>query len=111
MEGKVFINTAEARNEVVLPSANSSFSKVATMRTRDDELVINVFFLEVRFELGGAFVIQATVDGAKASLSKSLVHFFESGFDAMGGSVFEWDGKDVVAVVIVADKLIVVTLA
>ena len=57
MKGKVFVNAAEASDEMVLEGSDGAFSRVASMDIGWDELVVDVFVDEELFEKRGAFVV------------------------------------------------------
>ncbi len=69
MEGKVLVDTAQAGDEMILPRADCTFSRVAAMGARDDELVVNVLCNEKLFEKVGTFVVKALEGRAKSSLA------------------------------------------
>jgi hypothetical protein len=59
VEGKVFVNTAEASDEVVLEGADSAFGGVAAMGAGRYQLVVDLLVDEEGLECGGAFIVKA----------------------------------------------------
>jgi hypothetical protein len=59
VEGEVFVNTAEASNEVVLEHPDSAFGGVAAMGAGRYQLVIDLLVDEECLECGGAFIVKA----------------------------------------------------
>jgi hypothetical protein len=59
VEGKVFVNAAQAGDEVILERPYSTLSGIAAMCAGRYELVVDVFFLEERLECGRAFVVKS----------------------------------------------------
>jgi hypothetical protein len=59
VEGKVFVNTAQASDEVVFEHPYSAFGGVAAMGAGRDQLEIDLLVDEERLECGGAFVVKA----------------------------------------------------
>ena len=73
MQGKVFINAAKARNEVILERANGSFGSVAAMNARRDELVVNFLVDDELFKDGGTFVVKSLEIWAQAGRDETAV--------------------------------------
>ena len=109
MQGKVFINAAKARNEVILERANGSFGSVAAMNARRDELVVNFLVDDELFKDGRTFVVQSLEFGAQASSDETGVENFVSGQDARAGATAERLNNDAVAVVVVQHENVIVT--
>jgi hypothetical protein len=76
VEGKVFVNAAEASDEVILESSDGAFSRVAAMSIGRHELVVDVFVFEELFEHRRAFVVEALELWAEASLAEFGVQSF-----------------------------------
>ena len=59
MQWKVFVETAEASNEVIFKGSNGSFGGVASMVTRRDKLKIHLLLLHEVFQGSRAFIVKA----------------------------------------------------
>ena len=79
MQGKVFVDAAEAGNEVVLKGANGTFGSIAVMNAGWCKLEVNVLITKVLFEGLGAFVVQALQAWAEASGKQGIVEMLVPG--------------------------------
>jgi hypothetical protein len=59
MKGEVFVNAAEASNEMIFEGPNGAFRGIATMHARRSKLEVNILIAEELFEGKGAFIVQA----------------------------------------------------
>ena len=59
VQWEVFVNAAEASDEVVFESADCAFSSIVTMHARWNKLKVHVFFVHECFEHGRAFIVEA----------------------------------------------------
>ena len=59
MQWKMFVNTAEASNKMILEHANSMFGDIVAVDTGQDKLKVNVLAGHELLQWFGAFIVQA----------------------------------------------------
>jgi hypothetical protein len=101
VKGKVFVDTAQASDEMILERLNFPFSSVASMHVRRDHLKVHVFVVKELFQEGGAFIVEALELGAKASLTELGMEGLVGSENRLGGAgLHRLAGKDAVAVIV-----------
>jgi hypothetical protein len=63
---KIFVNTTEASNEMILKCSNCSFGSITAMDCRRDQLKNNIFSIQEIFEECRTLVVRALQFEAKA---------------------------------------------
>ena len=101
MQRKIFVNAAQPGNEVVFERANSTFGGVAPMKSRGDQLKVDVFVAKEFLEGGGAFVIESMELGAETGSKKSGMNYLEGTENAWTGATSHGFDQNTVAVVVV----------
>ncbi len=66
MEREIFVDAAQAGDEVIFERANCTFSGVAAVETRRHQLIVDVFVDKELFECRGALVVQTLEFWAQA---------------------------------------------
>jgi hypothetical protein len=104
VEREVGVGAAQASNEVVLEGANGAFGRIGAVKTRRDELEVDVLVEEELLESSGALVVEALELGAEASANEPIVDGLVRGEDGGAGLAGHGLGVDGVAVVVIQDE-------
>lgn len=109
MECEVFVDAAQAGDEMLLERMNGAFRSVTTVNFWRHELIIDRFVDHELLEELGTFIVQLLqLVWAQTSGHKSSVDDLISCQDARASSTAEWFDEDAVAVVIIEHKDVVV---
>ena len=111
MKGEVFVDAAEAGDEMIFEGSDGSFGGVAAMDIGWHKLVGDIFVIEKLLKRRRAFVVEALELWAEAGLAELGVEGFVGGKNGCGSASFHRFGEDAVAVVIIEDEKIVVAVA
>ena len=90
MQGEVFVDAAQAGNEVIFERADGTFGSVASMHAGGYQLEVDTFVDEKGFEGSRAFVVQSMKLGAEPRRNEARVQRLESGENARAGAAFHW---------------------
>jgi hypothetical protein len=104
MEREVRVGAAQASDEVVLESADGAFGRIGTVKTRRDELEVDVLIVEELPESSGALVVEALELGAEAGTNELIVDGLVRGEDGGTGLAGHGLSVDGVAVVVIQDE-------
>lgn len=95
---------------MIFECADASFSGIAAMHSRRHQLVVNLGINQVIFEEGGTFVVESMESRCVASTEEAFVDMLEGCENAFGGAIFEWLGKNVIAVVVIEHHDVVIAM-
>lgn len=110
-EGKVGIDSAEDRNQVILESTDSSFGGIGTMFLGWHALKGDIVFLEGIFESLRTFVVKNVELGSMTSGEETFVGQFPGIADASGLAIGNGDGVNRIGVMVIKNKNVVVATA
>ena len=89
MEGKVFVDAAEASNEVVFVGTYCAFGGIATVNTGWYQLEVDILLVQEGLEGVRALIVKALEQRAEAGGSELGVQFFVGCKNGLGRSCFD----------------------
>ena len=110
-EGKVGIDSAEDRNQVILESTDSSFGGIGTMFLGWHALKGDIVFLEGIFESLRTFVVKNVELGSMTSGEETFVGRFPGIADASGLAIGNGNGVNRIGVMVIKNKNVIVATA
>ena len=84
MEGKVWVRSAQARDEVILEGPDGPFRSISPVDTGGGKLEIHILVVHELFEDGGGFVVESLEFGAKTCSGEDSMGTFVGGEDLSG---------------------------
>jgi hypothetical protein len=85
VEQEVRVGAAQASDEVILEGADGAFGRIGAVKTRRDELDVDMLVAEELLESSGALVVEALELGAEPSANEPIVDGLVRGKDGGTG--------------------------
>jgi hypothetical protein len=101
VEWEVFVDAAQASNEMILEGADGAFGGIAAMDSWWGELEVNFFFAEELFQSCGTFIVETLEERTQSGGAQFGMDDLKSGKDGVACAIFDGFSKDAVAVVVI----------
>jgi len=101
VEGKMFVDTAKAGDEMVFERPDGAFGGIATMDARRGKLKVDVLVAEELFERLGALVVQALEAWVESGVKEGSMEARVPRQDAGAGTILDGLRDDRIAVKVV----------
>jgi hypothetical protein len=111
MEGEVLVNATQSSNKVIFEGLDGTFSGIVVMDSGQCKLGVNVFLAQKLFQGFSTFIVKALEVGLKAGGTQFGMEIFVASKDGGASTIFDGSGKNVVAVIVIANEQIIVAMA